>query len=190
MGRERTLVASRRRAVIWENGLVTALGSPLCPQQITEPLSVQATGRNDPVVRNDPAATTAVGGATDLTTPRQPRQKLVTSPAVPLSQLRCVKVGQADLNPFGGVRRLADAQAVPITDIPNHSGERLSMPCGQAALAGVGLRCFGSHQRKKACYEDRTDHGPRLTRGGFGLVSVASVNPFRQASVCGETGVC
>ena len=98
-------------------------------------------------MRNDPAATAPSGGSDDLTTPRQPRQNLVASPAIPIPKFRRGKIGQADLNLLVGVRRLADAETVAIAHISNRSGEGLSMPRRQSSLAGVGLRCRDSGQR-------------------------------------------
>ena len=130
-----------------ECGLVAALRSPLRPQQIAEPLFVQSTGGDDPVVRNDSAAAAPGGGATDLTPPRQPRQNVVASPAVPFPKFRCIEVGQADLDPVVGVRRPAYAEAVAVADISNCSRERLPMPRRQSSLTGIGLRCGDSGQR-------------------------------------------
>lgn len=118
--------------------LVAALGGTLRPKQIAKTLTAKVARRYDPVMRYDPATTAPSSGAADLTTPRQPRQNLVASPAVSFSKFRSVKIGQADLNPLVRVGCPADAEAIAVSNISNRSSERFPIPRRKASLAWVG----------------------------------------------------
>jgi hypothetical protein len=66
--------------------------------------------------------------------------------AVGLAEFRRAEVGQADLDPAVRAVARTDAQAIAVTDVPDHAAEA-GAGLGQSALTGVGQsRLSGSEQ--------------------------------------------
>lgn len=96
------------------------------PEQISDAPAVETTGRDHPIIDEDPTVSPSNRDANEHSSPHKPRQAIAVAATRRSVEFWGVEVRQSHFNPGRWIDARPDAQTVAISHISNDPGECLS----------------------------------------------------------------